>query len=176
MKRKPSEWLQIVKSYYKQNIGIAKLASKIKCDPSKLKYLINLYELYGETPFTDEQSEHVYTREQKLKAIHDYLDGKKSGRQIALEIGSPSADIVRDWTNLYLKNGEEAIQDSRGRKKYLLHEERQKYLADKELKARNQHLEAENEYLKKSLALVFKKNKRFKKKYESLVNSRANIN
>ena len=33
--------------------------------------------------------------------------------------------------------------------KYMLHEDRLKFLADKELKARCKHLEAENEYLKK---------------------------
>lgn len=176
MQRKPSEWFAIVKEYYLCNISITKLAKKRKCDPAKLKYLIKLYELHGEFPFTDNQKERFYTREEKLKAIEEYLSGTKSGRQIALELGSPNPDIVRDWRQLYEEKGEEAIQVSRGRKKYLLHEERQAYLADKELRARNEHLELENEYLKKSLALAFKKNKRLKKKYESLMNSRADSN
>lgn len=176
MVRKPSEWLKIVKEYHVSNISMARLASKYGVDSAKLKYLIKLYDLHGDKPFTDDQQDRIYTREEKLKAIEEYLSGTKSGRQIALEMGSPSADIVRDWTRLFKKGGSDAIQTSRGRKKYLLHEDRQRYLADKELKERNQHLEAENEYLKKSLALAFKKNKRLRKKYESLMNSRADLN
>ena len=176
MKRRPSEWLDIVKEYYNSNISITRLAIKRNCDSAKLKYLIKLYDLYGEYPFSDEQESKIYTREQKLKAIEEYLSGTKSGRQIALELGSPNPDVVRDWRHIYEIKGEAGIHVSRGRKKYLLHEERQAYLADKELKARNQHLELENEYLKKSLALAFKKNKRLRKKYESLMNSRADLN
>lgn len=176
MNRKPSEWLKIVKEYHNSDISISKLAVKHGVEVSKLKYLIKLHNLHGDFPFTDDQESRIYTREEKLKAIEEYLSGTKSGRQIALELGSPSADIVRDWANLFKNKGPDAIQISRGRKKYLLHEDRQRYLADKELKQRNQHLEAENEYLKKSLALAFKKNKRLRKKYESLMNSRADLN
>ena len=176
MVRKPSEWLKIVKEYHTSNISMTRLANKYGVDSAKLKYLIKLYDLHGEKPFTDDQQDRIYTREEKLKAIEEYLSGTKSGRQIALEMGSPSADIVRDWARLFKSGGSDAIQISRGRKKYLLHEDRQRYLADKELKERNRHLEAENEYLKKSLALAFKKNKRLRKKYESLMNSRADLN
>ena len=176
MNRRPSEWLDIVKEYYNSNIGITRLAQKRNCDPAKLKYLIRLYELHGDVPFTDNQESRIYTREEKLKAIEEYLSGTKSGRQIALELGSPNPDVVRDWRHIYEEKGEAGIHISRGRKKYLLHEERQAYLADKELRARNEHLELENEYLKKSLALAFKKNKRLRKKYESLMNSRADLN
>lgn len=176
MVRKPSEWLKIVKEYHISNISMTRLANKYGVDSAKLKYLIKLYDLHGDKPFTDDQQDRIYTREEKLKAVEEYLSGTKSGRQIALEMGSPSADIVRDWTKLFKKGGSDAIQTSRGRKKYLLHEDRQRYLADKELKERNRHLEAENEYLKKSLALAFKKNKRLRKKYESLMNSRADLN
>ena len=55
----------------------------------------------------------------------------------------------------------------------MLHKDRQRFLADKELKARCKHLEDENEFLKKSLALALLKDKRLKKKYESLMSLRA---
>ena len=80
MNRRPSEWLDIVKEYYNSNIGIARLAQKRNCDPAKLKYLIRLYELHGDVPFTDNQESRIYTREEKLKAIEEYLSGTKSGR------------------------------------------------------------------------------------------------
>lgn len=104
------------------------------------------------------------------------MSGEKSGRQVALELAVPNAHTVTDWVKLYKEKGEEAIQVSRGRKKYMLHEERQAYLADKELKAKCKHLEAENEFLKKSLALALQKDKRLRKKYKSLMSLRAKSN
>ena len=58
----------------------------------------------------------------------------------------------------------------------MLHKDRQRFLADKELNARCKHLEDENEFLKKSLALALQKDKRLKKRYESLMSLRAKSN
>ena len=93
-----------------------------------------------------------------------------------MELAIPHPNTVNDWVQLYKEKGEDAIQISTGRKKYMLHEDRQKYLADKELKARCKHLEDENEFLKKSLALALKKDKRLRKKYKSLMSLRAKSN
>jgi hypothetical protein len=71
---------------------------------------------------------------------------------------------VNDWIALCKARGESAIQQSRGRKKYMLHEDRQRYLADNELRARLKFLEAENDYLKKSYSLIQEKDKQSKKK------------
>jgi len=171
MKTTPSEWLKYVKIHIENEVPMTKLAAKYSLDLSKLKYKVRLYSLHGELPFTDEQEKRFYTREEKLKAIKKVLTGEYSGRQIALEMGLPNADTVNDWVKLYKEKGEEGIQVSKGRKKYLLHADRQKYLADKEIKERCQHLEEENKFLKKSLALALKKDKRLKKKYESLMSS-----
>lgn len=176
MIRRPDEWLAFVRMHVDDGVPMTHIAAKYKIDLSKLKYKVKVYRIHGETPFTDKQQDRVYTREEKLKAIHQVLSGTRSGRQIALEMGIPNADTVNDWVKLFKAKGPDSIQISRGRKKYLLHEDRQKYLADKELRARLEHLEAENEYLKKSLALASKKNKRLKKKLESFRSSRANSN
>lgn len=173
MNRRPSEWLKYVKMHIDNDVPMKKLAEKYKFDISKLKYKVKLYLIHGEFPFTDEQEKRIYTREEKLKAIQTVLKGEKSGRQVALELAIPNADTVNDWVKLYKEKGEAAIQVSRGRKKYMLHHDRQAYLADKELKARCKHLEDENEFLKKSLALALKKDKRLKKRYKSLMSLRA---
>jgi transposase-like protein len=152
------------------------LVKKYKLDASKLKYRIKLYQIHGEVPFTDDQEKRIYTREKKLKAIQTVLSGQKSARQVGIELGAPHADTVNDWVKLYKNRGEAAIQVSRGRKKYMLHEERQAYLADKELKERCKHLEDENEFLKKSLALALKKDKRLRRRYKSLMSLRAKSN
>lgn len=159
--------------YVDDGIPMTKIAERYKIDISKLKYKVNVYLLHGEFPFTDEQENRIYTKEEKLQAIKAVLNGEKSGRQMALELGIPHADTVNDWIQLYKQKGADAIHDSRGRKKYMLHKDRQRFLADKELKARCKHLEDENEFLKKSLALALLKDKRLKRKYKSLVSSRA---
>ena len=173
MNRRPSEWLKFVKMYVDDGIPMTKIAERYKIDISKLKYKVNVYLLHGEFPFTDEQENRIYTKEEKLQAIKAVLNGEKSGRQMALELGIPHADTVNDWIQLYKQKGADAIHDSRGRKKYMLHKDRQRFLADKELKARCKHLEDENEFLKKSLALALLKDKRLQKKYESLMSLRA---
>ena len=176
MIRRPSDWLKWVRLYVDYGVPMVDIAKEYNLDISKLKFKVKVYQLHGEAPFTDEQEKRIYTREEKLKAIQTVLKGEKSGRQVAVEMGLPHADSVNDWVNLYKEKGEEAIQVSRGRKKYMLHEERQRYLADKELKARCKYLEDENEFLKKSLALALRKDKRLKKRYESLMSSRAKLN
>lgn len=150
-------WLKIIHEYVDDKEPMMSLCHKYKVDVGKLKYRVNLYLLYGDKPFSDEQEKRIYTREEKLKAIHLVLDQKKSARQVGLEMCIPNPGTVQDWVDKYKKEGEEAIQISRGRKKYLLHEDRQKFLADKELRARNKFLEMENDVLKKSLALISKR-------------------
>ena len=176
MKVNASVWLKIVHEHLDKGVPMTLLAEKYKVDLAKIKYRTKLYLMHGEKPFTDEQESRVYTREEKLEVIKIVLSGQKSGRQIALEKAIPNPHTVHDWVIKYKRDGEASIQVSRGRKKYMLHEDRQRYLADKELKARCKHLEDENEFLKKSLALALKKDKRLKKKYESLVSLRAESN
>ncbi len=150
-------WLMLVHKYLDDKEPMMNLCKKYKVDCGKIKYRVNLYLLWGEKPFTDEQERRVYSREEKLKAIHLVLDKKKSARQVGLEMCIPNPHTVQDWVKKYKLHGEEAIQVSKGRKKYLLHEDRQKFLAEKELKERNKFLEMENDVLKKSLALISKR-------------------
>lgn len=154
----------MAKQYFADHTGITFLCKKYKTDESNVQYSIRLYERFGEEPFTDEQSNRVYTREEKLETIKRVLNGEVSCRQAALDKGMPSPHVVSDWVKLYKEKGEEAIQVSRGRKKYQLHADRQKYLANKEMQARLKYLEAENAYLKKAYSLIQKKAKRSKKK------------
>lgn len=162
--------LKMAKEYFETHIPYSKLVIKYKTDKAKVQYYVKLYERYGEDPFTDKQEKRIYTREEKLKAIQRVISKEKSCRQAALDMAMPNPHVVQDWVRKYMTEGEAAIQVSRGRKRYMLHEDRQKYLANKELNEKLQALQLENEYLKKSLVLISKKNKRFKKKLKSLKN------
>ena len=52
-----------------------------------------------------------YTFEQKLQAVLDYQSGKKSAVDIAFELdmGKNGDDRIREWSNLYKANGQEAL-------------------------------------------------------------------
>ena len=156
--------LVMVKQYLFDNVSITALYEKYRYDIAKIKYYIRLYELHGEGPFSEIQEKRVYTREEKLRAIKIVLAGDKSARTLAVEIGLPNPGVLQDWIVMYKSKGEDAIQVSTGRKQYLLHEDRQILLAEQELNDRLKYLEAENDYLKKSYALILEKNKRLKRK------------
>ena len=164
MRMTAEEKLRAVLEYMDDSSSITSICKKYRKNKSDIQYWINLYKRFGEAPFTGLQAKRVYSREEKLKAIKEVMSGRVSGRQKALELGSPNPDVVNDWIDLYRERGESAVQQSRGRKKYMLHEDRQRYLADKELRARIEFLEAENDYLKKSYSLIQEKNRQSKKK------------
>ncbi len=52
-----------------------------------------------------------YTFEQKLKAVKEYISGKKSAQEIAAELSMGKRGIVRvkEWTNQYRENGPDIL-------------------------------------------------------------------
>ena len=164
MKYNAEQKLQIVREYLEDKISAVKLSKKYGYDLGKIKYMIKLYEMHGRAPFDERQASRIYTREEKLNAIKSVLSKEKSTREVALELAIPNPHTIQDWVKKFREKGEEGVQISRGRKQYLLHEDRQRYLANKEMTERLKALELENDYLKKSLALISKKNKQSKKK------------
>ena len=142
--------LKMIKEYLDEQVPMTKLVKKYNYDLAKLKYLVKLYQMHGKKPFL-EQDKRIYTREEKLEAIKIVMSNQKSARQLALEKGMPSPHVIQDWVEKFKKDGADSIQISRGRKGYRLHADRQKYLANKELRERLAYLEAENAYLKKRI-------------------------
>jgi len=79
MKLTMDKKLRMVKEYLNDQTAMTKLAKKYDYDLAKIKYLIKLYQVHGETPFT-EQDKRVYSREEKLEAINIVMSGLKSAR------------------------------------------------------------------------------------------------
>ena len=156
--------LEIVKKHLEDGVTLKELSEQYGIHTSNIKFYIALYRKHGESVFTNESRNKVYTREFKLQAIKRYMNGNESMRTIAVDLGFTDPGMVRDWVNKYKAGGEDAIQASTRRKNYLLHEERQDKIASDELKERIKYLEAENEYLKKSYSLILERNRQSKKK------------
>lgn len=165
MKYTLKEKLKYVKMHVNDNVPLWEIHNKYGMGLNDLKYLCNLYKLYGEEPFNKEITTRTsYTREMKLQVIEDVITNKKSMRQKSLELKLTSPKIVEDWVEKYKKEGEEGIKDTYSREAYKLHDEK---VLEKEYKKLLEDLErtkAENEYLKKSFPQVLKRSKQLKKK------------
>ena len=61
-----------------------------------------------------------YTFEQKLKAVEDYISGKKSASEIASELsmGKCGKGKVRRWARMYQNNGPEILQETKTNNTY----------------------------------------------------------
>ncbi len=164
MKYSIQEKLKIVKEYAEEGIPLHELAKKYNYHYTNIKYQCALYKMHGEKAFEDHGTSRSYSREDKLKAIDRVLNGKESRRQVALSLMLTDPKIVEDWVRKYQREGEESIKDTHSRTHYLIHEERLQVEANKKLLERLEYLEAENEYLKKSYALIQKREQQKKNK------------
>ena len=123
-------------------------------DISNLKYLIKLYNRYGKKPFVNRENG-VYKRDTKLLSISRVKNGETI-RAVSLDLGLITPSILADWIKKYDEEGEESIQDTYPRKRYLSKDERYKKTIDKMLEEENERLRAEIDFLKKSQSLAQK--------------------
>lgn len=97
------------------------------------------------------------TKAERLEIIKYCLDHQKNYKECAIKSGVSYAQVY-DWVKRYLKDGEEGLNDGRGRKKDFLEltdtEKKDREL--KRLKQKNLMLERENELLKKQRDLEAK--------------------
>ena len=122
------------------------------------------FKRYGDKAFKTKFQRKKYSRELKLKVIHQHFAEGKSFRSIALDLMLTDPRIVEDWVEKYIKEGEEGIQDAYPREAYKHHNDK---VLEKEYKKLLEDLtrtKAENEYLKKSFPQVLKRSKQSRKK------------
>ena len=164
MKLTLEEKLENVKRHLYDDVPIWEIKKKYGQDPSSLKYCIVLFKRYGDKAFKTEFQRKKYSRELKLKVIHQHFTEGKSFRSIALDLMLTDPRIVADWVEKYIKEGEEGIQDTYPREAYKHHNDK---VLEKEYKKLLEDLtrtKAENEYLKKSFPQVLKRSKQSRKK------------
>ena len=58
------------------------------------------------------------TPEERLRAVEDYLSGKRSSTQICQDLKLKSRHNIQEWVWLYQKHGEEAFVAREGNKSY----------------------------------------------------------
>jgi transposase-like protein len=164
MKFTLQEKLKFARIHFDDGLPFSEISKKYHIEITGLKYACRLYERWGSKAFKEDNQRRKYARETKLRAIHDMEMNNKTYRDIGIELMMTNANIVRDWYQKYKSEGEVAIQDTFAREAYKHHDDK---VLEKEYKKLLQDLEytkAENEYLKKSYALILKRSKPQRKK------------
>lgn len=164
MKFTLEEKKKLVLLHINEGIPINEIAKTYNIDLGRLKYNISLYKKWGDKAFNKNEQRHLYTRELKLKAIHEILSRSISYREKGIDLMLSDPTIIRDWVKLYKKHGESSIKDTNSREAYKHHDDK---VLEKEYKKLLEDLErtkAENEYLKKSYSLILKRSKQSKKR------------
>ena len=147
-----------------EDVPLLEICRTYGIDFGRLKYYISLYRKWGDKAFDKDEQRRTYTRELKLKTIHEISTTGVSYRQKGIELMLSDPTIIRDWMKLYRKHGEEGIKDTYSREAYKHHDDK---VLEKEYKKLLEDLErtkAENEYLKKSFPQVLERSRRSNKK------------
>ncbi|MCQ2795542.1 MAG: transposase [Bacilli bacterium] len=164
MKTTLEEKLRCVKLHLKEGLSFEEVSKTYGVDRTTLKYCCNLYQRYGDKAFKQSVGRMTYTRKDKLACIEAIISGKKSYREVALDMMLTNPKIVSDWVLIYKRKGEAAIKDTYSREAYKHHDDK---VLEKEYKKLLEDLErtkAENEYLKKSFPQILARSKQSKKK------------
>ena len=138
---------------------ISSLAKSFNIHESKIKYLIVLIKKHGYDILRNGKNRY-YSKEFKLQTINRVLVNFESVRQVAIDIGLASDEILHNWLSKFKENGYNVVVKKKGRKPKSMTKPKKndKELSEKEkikkLEEENLYLKAENEYLKKLRALV----------------------
>lgn len=156
--------------YEKRRSGqtLSSLGSEYGVNKHIIEYLIRLIDRHG-TEILRNDKKRYYSCECKLEAINRILIDNEGVVYVSIELGLSSAGMLRNWIKSYRANGYNVIEKKRGRQsmtksKEVNLDELTPEEKLKKLEKRNQHLEAENEYLKKMNVVVKQRVEREKKK------------
>ena len=174
-KIEPVEKVKIVERYLAGEIGIRKAGKELGVDHHSIRNWISIYQYAGSTGLLNQPKNRSYSKDLKISAINDYLNGEGSLQDICTKYGirshrqlsdwikvynsggralkyDCSYQQVRNWVIRYEKMGQAGLEDRRGRRIASLPSRTpEEELRDKiaELERRNLDLQMENDLLKK---------------------------
>ncbi len=101
----PVEKVKIVERCLDNEIGITQAGKELGIDPKSIQAWIRLYKAEGPTGLLNQPKNHIYSKELKLSAINDYLNGNGSLNDICLKYNIRSRKQLRDWIKVYNSGG-----------------------------------------------------------------------
>lgn len=107
----PKEFiLKLIQLYLTGNYSFEKLAQQFNIHKSTLKEWFRKYEAFGEGVFAPQFPQRRYTKEQKVKAVEDYLSGEYSLLELMQNHQISGRTILMKWVKKYTSHSE--IKDS----------------------------------------------------------------
>jgi transposase-like protein len=95
------ERLRLVKEYLDGSKSVRELADESGYDYNHISRLIKHYKSLGESAFEEKPRNKAYSKELKLQAVQDYLDGKGSLEDISIKYGIMYHSILINWIKKY---------------------------------------------------------------------------
>ncbi len=113
-KIEPAEKVKIIERVLADEISATEAARLIGVDRSSIRDWRNLYLSDGPSALMVQSNNKTYSKELKLQAIQEYLDGKSSQRDIVKKYHLRSSRQLRNWIKVYTTHGEIKSRTSGG--------------------------------------------------------------
>jgi len=110
----PAEKVKIVERVLAAEIGVCEAGRLISVDSSTIREWRDLYLSDGPTALMAQHKNKVYSQELKLQAVHEYLNGASSQRDIVKKYHLRSKRQLRNWIKVYTTHGEIKSRTSGG--------------------------------------------------------------
>ena len=110
----PVEKVKIIERVLADEISATEAARLIGVDWSVIRDWSNLYLSDGPSALMVQSNNKNYSKELKLQAVQEYLDGKSSQRDIVKKYHLRSPSQLRNWIKVYTTHGEIKSRTSGG--------------------------------------------------------------
>ncbi|MDD3279534.1 MAG: helix-turn-helix domain-containing protein [Lachnospiraceae bacterium] len=102
----PVEKVKVVERYLKERIGLNE-AARISgnCSNDTIIAWIRIYEESGPAGLLDQPKNQMYSKELKLNAVQDYINGEGSQNDICKKYQIRSRSQLRQWVKVYNNGG-----------------------------------------------------------------------
>ena len=110
----PAEKVKIVERVLAAEIGVCEAGRLTSVDSSTIRQWRDLYLSDGPTALMAQHKNKVYSQELKLQAVHEYLNGASSQRDIVKKYHLRSKSQLRNWIKVYTTHGEIKSRTSGG--------------------------------------------------------------
>ena len=104
-KIEPVEKVKIVERYLAGEIGIRKAGKELGVDHHSIRNWISIYQYDGPTGLFNQPKNKSYSKDLKISAINDYLNGEGSLQDICTKYGIRSHRQLSDWIKVYNSGG-----------------------------------------------------------------------
>ena len=110
----PVEKVKIIERVLADEISATEAARLIGVDRSSIRDWRNLYLSDGPSALMVQSNNKTYSKELKLQAVQEYLDGKSSQRNIVKKYHLRSSSQLQNWIKVYTTHGEIKSRTSGG--------------------------------------------------------------